>query len=690
MASDQGLLRPFKREQLTTQSYIINPPNHAPLRIKLSSSRMNLQQLQLKPEYRSDVDNLVRDFLEPCLRQSIQYRRAVGYFTSSGLSSAIRGLDQFAKAKGTLKLVASPLLETADYEAIERGEKAKTDAVELALLRELSQDLGKNDIDRFALLSWLIAEGILEIRLAIPINSEGSIRKGIYHEKIGIFSDEEENTVAFTGSPNETHGGLVSNFESIDVFWSWEDPHGRVGRKVQNFDRLWRNQTAGLTVLELPETVRRKLLEFQKYAEGANGPRASLADKPFRFSEGLWDHQAEAVSEFLKKKKGVLEMATGTGKTRTSLAIAEKLLLSNEISTLIIAADGRDLLDQWAKDVLTLGQGQSPSMVVYRHYDNHKEIEEFHLASENSILLVSRHFLPRALRPLPPQIKSKVLLVHDEVHALGSPNNREKLQTLSDGIEHRMGLSATPEREYDEEGNQFIESHLGPVIYRYELADAIRDRILAPFNYYPLDYWPTEEDGERITKVYRKVAARKKEGNPMSKAEIWTDIARVYKTSRAKLPMFSDFLKDHPEVLDRCIIFVETMNYGAEVLEIVHRYKPDFHTYFGGEDQSVLDRFARGDLECLLTCHRLSEGIDIRSLRNVILFSSARSRLETIQRIGRCLRIDPHDTEKRAGIVDFIRADQEMSDDDGDYEPSDLLRKEWLVGLSELRPKVKQ
>jgi superfamily II DNA or RNA helicase len=226
-------------------------------------------------------------------------------------------------------------------------------------------------------------------------------------------------------------------------------------------------------------------------------------------------------------------------------------------------------------------------------------------------------------------------------------------------------------------------------VYRYELANAIEDGNLAPFNYFPLDYWPTEEDGERINKVYKKVAARKKEGNPMSKAEIWTELARVYKTSRAKLPVFAEFLKKHSEVLDRCIIFVETIEYGEEVLEMVHKYKPDFHSYFGGEDQSVLERFANGDLECLLTCHRLSEGIDIRSLKNVILFSSARARLETIQRIGRCLRIDPLDPQKRAGIVDFVRADQEDGQDNDEHIPTDQLRRDWLIELSKIRPKAK-
>jgi len=650
---------------------------------------MSLTKIDLQTEYRSDLDNLARDFLAPCLRQSISYRRAVGYFTSAGLSVAARGLKPFIDAGGSMQLIASPLLDENDFDALQRGEKAREDIIELSLLRELTKEFDNKNVNRFSLLSWLIAEDMLEIKLAMPVTADGKYRSGIYHEKFGIFSDTEENAVAFTGSPNETHGGLISNFESIDVFWSWDDPHRRVDRKKENFDRLWSNHTAGLKVLELPEAVRRKLLEFTEESERRRLSNISLADEPYRFSAGLWDHQSAAVDAFLDAKQGVLEMATGTGKTRTSLAIAELLLDEEKIETLVIAADGPDLLDQWSADVLTLGQSRSPALTLYKHYGKHKEIDEFLMGPSGSILLVSRYFLPTALRRLDKIAREKTLLVHDEVHALGSPSNRENLLDLSDGISYRMGLSATPEREYDDDGNDFVESHVGPVVYEYELSNAIEGGILAPFNYYPLDYWPSDEDAERISNVYKKVAARKKEGNPMPKAEIWMDLARVYKTSRAKLPVFSEFLEQHPEVLDRCIIFVETIEYGKEVLDIIHRYKPDFHTYFGGEDQSVLERFARGDLECLLTCHRLSEGIDIRSLKNVILFSSARARLEMIQRIGRCLRIDPHDPGKRAGIVDFVRADQDDVTDNDEHVPADQQRREWLTELSKIRTKDK-
>ena len=124
------------------------------------------------------------------------------------------------------------------------------------------------------------------------------------------------------------------------------------------------------------------------------------------------------------------------------------------------------------------------------------------------------------------------------------------------------------------------------------------------------------------------------------------------------------------------------------MLDIVHQYRHDFHTYFADDESETLHRFARGDLECLITCHRLSEGIDIQSLRSVFLLSSDRARLETIQRIGRCLRRDPLDPDKRAQVVDFVRV-RDVGDTTSDPTP-DELRRDWLLELSALQPEVPQ
>jgi superfamily II DNA or RNA helicase len=601
----------------------------------------------------------------------------VGYFTSRGLSAAAQGLAALIKADGRMLLVASPLFDGEDLVAINRGYAAREDIVERALLRGLETDAEGSE-ERLGLLAWLIAEGRLDIRIAIPVDEDRKPRHGIYHEKLGLFSDCSENLVAFTGSPNETFGGLVDNFETIDVFWSWDDPQGRTLRKAENFDRLWNNKTRRLEVVSFPDAVRSALIKYRQ-AQNQCGSSRTKPPPPER-----WRHQDEAVKKFCAHERGVLEMATGTGKTETALRIAKQLIGSNQVDSLIVAADGNDLLDQWYSQLTPMCTELREQFAVVRHYGTYKERDQFVLDPQCTILLVSRANLPPALRAISLAQGKKTLLIHDEVHRLGSPGNRSELDGLSDSIRFRLGLSATPEREYDQDGTTFIENHVGPVIYRFDLRDAIARGILSPFDYHPIHWCADADDRAAIQQVYKRAAAKEASGNPMSQNDLWIEIAKVYKTSPAKVPLFRDFIEAHPDLLRRCIIFVETKEYGGRILEIVHLHRTDFHTYFAEDESETLGRFARAELECLLTCHRLSEGIDVRSLRTVILLSSSRTRLETIQRMGRCLRVDPTSPSKRSHIVDFIRT---RSEDDPDGAPTpDEDRRDWLLELSQVQP----
>jgi superfamily II DNA or RNA helicase len=144
-------------------------------------------------------------------------------------------------------------------------------------------------------------------------------------------------------------------------------------------------------------------------------------------------------------------------------------------------------------------------------------------------------------------------------------------------------------------------------------------------------------------------------------------------------------VRAHPEVLQRSLIFVETAEYGLLVQDILMDLHIDFHTYYGDDDRTNLSRFARGELDCLITCHRISEGIDIRSVNNIVLFASARARLETVQRLGRCLRIDPDHPEKRATVIDFIRVDHENEDDPTGELSADEERRDWFRDLAATR-----
>ncbi len=626
---------------------------------------MGLKDIQYQDDYRSGYDDIVEDFFRPSLREANLYWRAVGYFSSSALESFGAPLGEFIKNGGRIRLVTSVELSEGDLRAIENG-APKQDICTERLEQIIEDDFADGVGDGAARLVRLLEMDRLEIQIAVP--KKGT---GIYHEKIGLFIDDSD-FVAFTGSSNESRNAFENNRECVDVYPSWSSA-GRADRKRAHFETLWDRSDEGVDVFSFSEAAQKKLLRIcGEWEAGRRQRQQQKFDK--------WRHQDDALAVFLAAERGVLNMATGTGKTRTALKILRALFERDEIDTVIVCTDGNDLLDQWYGELLAVRKEVGRDLRVFRQYKSIKELQGFALDSKNAILLVSREPVASALRQLGKQA-GRTLLIHDEVHGLGSPGNRTRLAGLSDSVRFRLGLSATPEREYDQDGNAFIEDHIGPVLMTFGLAEAIERGILAPFNYYPLPFELTDADRERIASIYRKRKARETAGNPMTETEIWIEIARVYKTSEAKLPVFAEFIKDHDDLLKRCIIFTETMEYGESVLHIVHKYRPDFHTYYSGEQADTLRKFARGDLECLITCHRLSEGIDIKSLNTVILFSSERARLETIQRIGRCLRTNPDDPQKMANIVDFIRGGGENDDPNADEQ-----RCDWLMELSKIRP----
>ena len=625
---------------------------------------MGLKDIVFGPEYRSGENDLSRELYRPGLLSCKIYWRAAGYFSSSVFEAIGQPLEDFIKTGGQMRLVTSVELTENDVNAIHEGlnkRKIYEDRIMGILDGEFSVSAGKGS----ALLAKLLEAGRLDIKIATP-----SSGKGIYHEKVGLFLDGDDY-VAFFGSSNETKSGLEVNYECVDVYTSWGDSK-RANSKKLHFERLWSGAAKGVDVFDFSDAAKNKLIRICKSRQ----PGQFESEK--QENTNKWRHQQEAIEAFLKRKRGVLEMATGTGKTRTALKICQHLISNDNVATILISADGNDLLDQWYKQILELTRTVPGKWSVFRHYESNHQRERISLDPTNKILLASRQALPLAMKSLREDDLKKTFLIHDEVHKLGSPANRKNLKGLSDAIPYRLGLSATPEREYDQEGNQFIESHIGETIFEFGLKDAIKRGILCPFNYYPLEYTPSQEDRDKLKKVHSMVAARKHAGNPMSKEDVWMEIARVYKTSEAKFDPFASFIEENQNLLERCIIFVETMEYGEKVLDMVHKYRHDFHTYFGGEEPGVLGKFARGELECLLTCHRLSEGIDIQSINSVLLFSSSKAKLESIQRIGRSLRIHAKDPQKRANVVDFIR-----NNNDGDTN-ADIERRDWLLELAKV------
>lgn len=637
------------------------------------TSNEKMIHLPKLPNTMNTSDNdITKEFFEPCLSWASRYDRGVGYFTSSWLRVNARGITQFAANGGKVRWIISPIMEPEDIEAIKNNEKVQEQAEFFSNLLKDNLELIREFIEKETLntLSWMVYDGILEFRFAVPINN----LEGDFHDKFGIFSDEEGNKISFNGSVNDSYRGTV-NYESIKIFTTWNGMNDYVKDDERRFERLWENRDANVAVRRLPEAVKAEIFKLRGEQRPYN------LSKSYLKVSSKWRHQNEAIQRFLDAGNGILQMATGTGKTKTAISIINILFQKSKITSVLVTVDGTDLLDQWYKELI-----KNTNLKVFRYYSNYKELGGYLLNPANSVLLVSRNpeFLNETLTRTKKTIFDQGIIVCDEVHGLGSPALVDRLEEKISKFKFRLGLSATPEREYDEVGNAFITREIGPIIYNFGIEDAIKRGILCEFNYCPLEFELTQEDRNKIQKIISTFSAKKAAKEAVNETDFYTQLAMVRKVSPAKIPVFKDFIRKNPSILERSIIFVETKEFGLDVQNVIIDLKSDFHTYYGEDDRANLVKFSKGEIDCLVTSRRISEGIDIQSVNNIILLSAEKAKLQTIQRIGRCLRTDPKNPEKKACVVDLISVSSDEEKNNPDLN-SDIERKEWLLNLAKTK-----
>lgn len=244
-----------------------------------------------KISYSSDENNPVADFYIPALECAVQYDRKSGFFNSSILSKVARGLGAMLHNQGQMRLVMGCQFSPQDLQAIKQGYELR-EAVTQRLDSDLQPPKNFAQLKHFEILSWLIQNQYLDIRIAVPLKSDGTPEESdrqldpnrIFHEKVGIITDANGDRLAFSGSNNESMGGWEANIESFHVFRSWEigtDPE-RVQLEISRFDKLWNNELPNVRVFEVPEAVQKKLLRY------------APTTKP------IWNQQAEFDTRSLK------------------------------------------------------------------------------------------------------------------------------------------------------------------------------------------------------------------------------------------------------------------------------------------------------------------------------------------------------------------------------------------------------
>jgi superfamily II DNA or RNA helicase len=657
---------------------------------------MSFRDLELKPEYRSKLSNVVKDFYNPVLRQAVQYKRAVGFFSSSALVSMTAGICGLVENGGTIQLIASPRLLPEDIDAINDGLKRRDDVIKEALLRELREPKGRFEEVRLNLLSNLIAAGRMEIKIAF-MEDDNTI--GMFHEKLGLMYDVEGNIIAFSGSMNETANAFSNNYEAIDVYASWLQDSDRVLMKQSAFNAMWEDYEPSIRVLNFPD-VREELLQRYRVTNTIDTsfddeePRLEpisidIPPSPIGPSVPEYVHirpyQNDAIDAWAKQGYcGIFDMATGTGKTYTALAAIARLFsdLNNNLAVIIICPY-QHLVEQWREDIVAFGM---KPIVCYSASSqrNWRErlknaVTSFTLGVQDHFCMVSTNatFSLNYVQDIITKLSGNVVLVVDEAHNFGA----EKLsQTLLPHIPYRLALSATIDRHGDPEGTQKLYDYFGNKCIEYTLKDAIDNDMLTPYYYYPVTVSLNEEELSQYIDLTGKI--RRNIHQDKAGKIILSEYAKMLLIKRArivagaveKINTLKSLLEKHKEdnqILIYCgATTLHDVDYQegkpaieeARQIDIVANMLGNdlgmrvskFTSEENAEERELLKAdFAEGKhLQALVAIRCLDEGVNIPSIHTAFILASSTNPKEYVQRRGRVLR--KFAGKRHAIIYDFI------------------------------------
>jgi len=640
-----------------------------------------LKDQEFLEEYRTGTNDIVNEFYKKAFNESIEYWRAVGYFRSSSLEAFGSTLQNFLQNDGKIKLITSVELTEADSDAIKKG-MSKQEVCENRINAIIDTEFNENVGNGVTRLAYLLEIGRLEIKIALRKTNHGFF---LYHEKVGVFFDGEGNYIAFSGSQNESENAFENNFESIDVFTSWNDK-SRAEKKKKHFESLWNSTNEHVAIFEFSEASQKKLIhfvkEFTSYDYGAdlfNEPAIVYgSNKRPKVPDwlDLRDYQKEAINAWIQNDgQGIWAMATGSGKTITSLAGATHLQnsLPNGYVPLVVVVPYMHLVEQWASEGRNFNINFIKCNSDYGNWEkklNHMIMNSLH---DNKILIpILTTIGTYKTKRFQDQVKklNNILLIVDEAHNFGS---KEIQNYYLENTRFRLGLSATPKRHMDDEGSQAILDYFGDVIYTYDLKDAIRDGNLTPYYYYPIFVNLTEEEEEEYYELSQKISRLSAFSNDVNDTNSALKIllmkrARIIASASNKIELLKELLIDKDLIHSKHNLFYVAAkieeNDGFELrmvdkmVQLLNDMGMQVDKFTADENKDerkyLIDKLSDNLIDGLVAIKCLDEGVDIPSVERAFILASSSNPKEFIQRRGRVLRQSKATGKEYAEIYDFL------------------------------------
>jgi len=664
-----------------------------------------LRGLELAPAYNTEENDIVRDLYAPCLRASVTYDRAVGYFRANIYRELGEPLLDFAIRGGKTRIVCSPDIPEPDEAAARSGYEARgthsSEELEGSLVASLERmATDPDDLDCLEMLRLLIETKSLELYVAVRPG-------GIYHRKIGMFTDRAGVFVTFSGSGNETPSAVTtiedwSNDEEFDVFRSWGErfESERAISKKSYLNRLFSGGTEHTRVRPLSEVEHEVLKKFRRTSsleECRNGARRRM---PPNLPGGLprpYFFQQEAIEAWRHAgRRGILSMATGTGKTLTALYAVGDLVRSGR--PVLFVVPSRILFDQWLEVLRKMFPGV-PTLLVGAGFDWKSDDSKRIYVSRNTtprmMLATMQSAASEAFIEFLQQAKDPVL-VADEVHRLGSPVNRRLLQLP---FVEKLGLSATPERLFDLEGSRALATAFGeePVYtlgiggsVRLSANDTSQTKILGKFlcryeyQFEVARLSATEQaEWNEITAEVRKLFGRRRgmEGEGLlidpHLQILLVKRARIVKKAQAKPELAVKIVKERYPKDGHWIIYCddeEQLNLVTDKLRSAQPHSTVL-TYHSGMSKDERDRTLRyfEQLPSIVVAIRcLDEGVNVPGADGGVILASSKNPREFVQRRGRILRVALG--KQLAHVVDVLVVPRENLDESG--VPGSIVRGE--------------